>query len=42
VIHLELSSLPRTDASRADEEFAVDRLAGALLELDRRDLSARR
>ena len=37
LIHLELSALPKTDASRKDEEFAVDRLAAALLEMDRKD-----
>jgi hypothetical protein len=35
LIHLELASLPRSDASRRDEEFAVNRIAAALLELDR-------
>ena len=29
LIHLELSALPKTDASRRDQEFAVDRLAVA-------------
>jgi hypothetical protein len=38
LIHLELASLPRTDASRRDEEAAVDRMAGALLRLDRPDI----
>ncbi|HWB83343.1 MAG TPA: hypothetical protein VG675_04330 [Bryobacteraceae bacterium] len=37
LIHLELSSLPRSQASRSDEEHAVNRLAQALLDLDRRD-----
>jgi hypothetical protein len=36
LIHLELASLPRTDTSRSDEEFAVNHLAEALLELDRK------
>jgi hypothetical protein len=36
LVHLELSSLPKTDASRSDEEFAVNRLAQALLDLERR------
>jgi hypothetical protein len=36
LIHLDLSSLPRSDASRGDEEHAVNRIAEALLELDRR------
>jgi len=35
LIHLELSSLPRSDASRRDEEHAVNRIADALLKLDR-------
>ena len=36
LIHLELASLPKTDTSRSDEEFAVNHLAEALLELDRK------
>lgn len=36
LIHLELSSLPRSDASRRDEEYAVNQIAEALLKLDRR------
>ena len=36
LIHLELSSLPRSDASRRDEEHAVNRIADALLKLDRK------
>jgi hypothetical protein len=35
LIHLELSSLPRSEASRRVEEHAVNRLADALLKLDR-------
>jgi len=35
LIHLELSSLPRSQASRSDEEHAVNHIAEALLELDR-------
>jgi hypothetical protein len=35
LIHLELSSLPRSDASRRDEEHAVNQIADALLKLDR-------
>jgi hypothetical protein len=35
LIHLELASLPRSEASRRDEEFAVNRIADALLKLDR-------
>lgn len=37
LIHLELASLPKTDASRSDEESAVNNLAQALLDLDRDD-----
>jgi len=36
LIHLELSSLPRSEASRRDEEYAVNQIADALLALDRR------
>ena len=35
LIHLELASLPRSDASRSDEEHAVNRMAEALLRLER-------
>jgi hypothetical protein len=35
LIHLELSSLPRSDASRSAEEHAVNRMTEALLQLDR-------
>lgn len=35
LIHLELSSLPRSDASRRDEEYAVNQITDALLKLDR-------
>ena len=35
LVHLELSSLPRSEASRSNEEHAVVRLAEALLALDR-------
>ncbi len=35
LIHLELSSLPRSEASRRDEEHAVNQIADALLKLDR-------
>src|SRR5579859_3163396 len=35
LIHLELSSLPRSEASRRDEEYAVNQIADALLALDR-------
>jgi hypothetical protein len=37
LIHLELSSLPRSEASRRDEEHAVNQIAEALLKLDRSD-----
>jgi hypothetical protein len=40
LIHLELASLPKTDASRSDEELAVVHLAAALLALDRNDAAA--
>ncbi|PWU01365.1 MAG: hypothetical protein C5B51_22900 [Terriglobia bacterium] len=36
LIHLELSSLPRSEASRRDEEHAVNQIAEALLKLDRK------
>jgi hypothetical protein len=35
LVHLELSSLPRSPASRREEEFAVNRIAEALIRLDR-------
>ena len=35
LVHLELSSLPRSEASRSTEERAVNGIAGALLKLDR-------
>jgi hypothetical protein len=35
LIHLELSSLPRSEASRSAEEHAVNQIAQALLNLDR-------
>lgn len=35
LLHLELASLPRSEASRSDEEVAVNRVAEALLELNR-------
>ncbi len=37
LIHLELASLPKSDATRSDEESAVNNLAQALMELDRDD-----
>jgi hypothetical protein len=36
LVHLELASLPRTDASRRTEEHAVNEIAAALLKLARR------
>lgn len=36
LVHLELSSLPRSDASRGIEEHAVNQIAAALLRLSRR------
>ena len=36
LVHLQLASLPRSDASRGAEEHAVNRLAEALLQLDRK------
>lgn len=39
LIHLELESLPRSDASRREEEHAVNHMADALLLLDRQDNS---
>ncbi len=44
LVHLELSSLPRSEASRSNEEHAVNQIAEALLRLDRAsagDISAR-
>lgn len=35
LVHLVLSSLPRSQASRSEEEHAVNQLADALLKLDR-------
>ena len=35
LVHLELASLPRSEASRGTEEHAVNGIAGALLRLDR-------
>ena len=37
LIHLELASLPRSDASRSDEEYAVNQMAEAFLRLDRQE-----
>lgn len=36
LVHLELASLPRSEASRSSEEHAVDGIAEALLGLDRK------
>ena len=44
LVHLELASLPRSEASRSNEEHAVNQIAEALLRLDRTsagDISAR-
>ena len=44
LVHLELASLPRSEASRSNEEHAVNQLAAALLRLDStsaRDIPAR-
>jgi hypothetical protein len=35
LIHLELASLPRSEASRSEEEYAINHLASALLDLDK-------
>ena len=35
LVHIELASLPRSDASRRTEEHAVNEIAGALLRLAR-------
>lgn len=35
LVHLELASLPRSEASRSSEEHAVNRIAEALLKMDR-------
>lgn len=40
LVHLELSSLPRSQASRHEEELAVNRIADALLRLDRQSGAA--
>lgn len=37
LVHLELASLPRSEASRGDEEHTVNRLSDALLHLERKD-----
>jgi hypothetical protein len=36
LVHLELASLPRSEASRSSEEHAVNGIAEALLALDRK------
>jgi hypothetical protein len=40
LIHLELASLPKSEASRSAEEFAVNQMADALLKLDRDRVTA--
>lgn len=42
LVHLELASLPRSEASRKSEEHAVNRLSEALLQLNRREERATR
>jgi hypothetical protein len=37
LIHLELISLPRSEASRSDEEYAINHLADALLQREHQD-----
>jgi len=37
LIHLELASLPKSEASRSSEEFAVNRIADALIKLHREE-----
>jgi hypothetical protein len=37
LVHLELASLPRSPASRHDEELAVNRIADALMRLERQE-----
>lgn len=37
LVHLELASLPKSEASRSSEEFAVNRIADALLKLARQE-----
>lgn len=39
LIHLELASLPRSEASRSDEEFAINHIADALLQSERKSHS---
>jgi hypothetical protein len=41
LVHLELSSLPRSQASRHEEELAVNRIAEAFLRLDRQTAAPR-
>jgi hypothetical protein len=40
LIHLEMASLPRSEASRSDEEHAINRLAAALIQFEQRDKPA--
>jgi hypothetical protein len=37
LIHLELASLPRSEASRSEEEHAINHMADALLQFERND-----
>jgi hypothetical protein len=39
LVHIELAALPRNDSSRIAEEAAVNRMAEALLDLDRQENS---
>ena len=41
LVHLELASLPRSEASRSSEEHAVNQIADALLRLDRKQAQER-
>jgi len=41
LIHLEFASMTRTEASRREEEYAVNHMADALLRLDRGDSEGR-
>jgi len=41
LIHLELASLPKSEASRSSEEYAVNRIAEALIKLHRDEPAGR-
>ena len=41
LVHLELASLPRSAASRREEEHAVNRITDALLALERQDVTVK-